>query len=264
MINLVDSHAHLSMEEFDHDRDTVIRKALKAGIKAILCPGEVTDDKNLQITLDMAAKYPHILATAGVHPHRAKDFTPESARIIQTAAENKQIQAVGEIGLDFHYNFSPPEHQISVFRTQLKLAQELELPVIIHSRLAADKIVQCIAEEEFTQGGILHCFTESHRFAQNMLEYAFYISFSGIITFPRAHDLRQVAKTLPLNKLLIETDSPFLTPVPYRGRVKRNEPSYIKETALNLAALRGISSEEFAEVTTRNFENCFQFEITNL
>lgn len=252
------------MEEFDLDRDTVIQEAFEAGIKVILCPGEVSDTRNFQTTLDMAAKYPNILATAGVHPHRAQDFTPESAHKIQIAAENTQIQAVGEIGLDFHYNFSPPELQIRVFRTQLNLAQELGLPVIIHSRLGADKIVQCIAEERYTRGGILHCFTESPRFAQDMLEHAFYISFSGIITFPKAHDLREVAKTLPLERLLIETDSPYLTPVPYRGRVKRNKPVYLKETALNLAALRQMSVEEFALMTTKNFENCFRFEITNL
>lgn len=252
------------MEEFDLDRDSVIQEAFEAGIIAILCPGEVSDIRSFKTTLDMTAKYPNILAALGVHPHCAKDFTPESARKIQRAAENKQIQAVGEIGLDFHYNFSPPELQIRVFRTQLNLAQELGLPVIIHCRLGADKITQCIVEERYTRGGILHCFTESSRFAQDMFEHAFYISFSGIITFPKAHDLREVAKTLPLERLLIETDSPYLTPVPYRGQVKRNKPVYLKETALNLAALRQMSIEEFALMTTKNFENCFRFEITNL
>ena len=151
-----------------------------------------------------------------------------------------------------------------MFRTQLNLAQELRLPVIIHSRLSADKIVQCIKEEKFTQGGILHCFTENSQFAQGMLQHAFFISFSGIVTFPKAHELRETAKTLPLESILVETDSPYLTPVPFRGRVQRNKPIYLRETALNLAALRQMSLEEFAEVTTKNFESSLRFEITNL
>jgi TatD DNase family protein len=264
MTYLVDSHAHLSLEDFDHDRDEVIQKSLKAGILAILCPGEVTDPKNLRITLEVATKYSSILAAAGVHPHHAKDFTQESAHKIESLAQKKQIRAIGEIGLDFHYNFSSPEQQIAAFRAQLNLAQQLNLPVIIHSRTAADTVAQCIDEEGFTQGGILHCFTESFEFAQDMLACAFYISFSGIITFPKAHLLREVAKKLPLDRLLIETDSPYLAPVPYRGRVKRNEPVYVKETALNLAGLKGVPIEQLAEATTKNFENCFQIELKNL
>ena len=263
MIHLVDSHAHLGMEDFDQDRDEVIQKAKKAGIKAILCPGEVTDPKNLQVTLEMTKKYPSILATAGVHPHQAKDFTGEAIHKIKSLARKNQIQAIGEIGLDFHYNFSPPEQQMTAFQAQLNLAQQLNLPVIIHSRLAAGAVAECIDKEGFTQGGILHCFTESYEFAQSMLDKAFYISFSGIITFAKASDLKEIAKKLPLNRLLIETDSPYLTPVPYRGRVKRNEPIYIKEIALNLATLKSVPLEKLAEVTTKNFENCLRFEFKN-
>jgi TatD DNase family protein len=261
---LVDSHAHLSTEAFDNDRDEVIQRAFQAGIRAILCPGEVTVKDDLRKALNMAAKYPNVIAAAGIHPHAAKDLTEDTLKTIADLAARKSIHAVGEIGLDFHYNFSSKNDQIEAFRRQLQLAESLKLPVIIHSRLAEKDITETLAQTKFTQGGVLHCFTESSGFARDMLDLGFYVSFSGIVTFPNAHGLRQTARELPLEKLLVETDSPYLTPAPHRGKIKRNEPWLVKETAAVLAGLKQVHEDEFASVTTRNFETCFMFEITNL
>ena len=254
---LVDSHAHLNMEEFDNDRDEVIERAFKAGVKAILCPAEITDKKNLNTTFVLTKKYKHIIAAAGAHPHHAEKFTPLNAAHIKTLAETKQIHAIGEIGLDFFYNQSSPKQQIKAFRKQLNIAQKLNLPAVIHNRSASNEVISAIKEENFTCGGVLHCFTEDWEFAQQVLKLGFYISFSGILTFPKAHSIREAARKITLNKLLVETDSPFLTPVPYRGKIKRNEPVYVKETAKFLAGLKNISYEEVAAVTSRNFKTCF-------
>ncbi len=261
MILLVDSHAHLSGDEFANDRHEVIQKAFHEGIGAILCPTELTNDKELEITLETIRAYAHIVAAGGIHPHNAKNSTKKSLQKIEALAKDGDILAVGEIGLDFHYNFSPPDVQVKVFKQQLNIAQHLGLPVIIHSRNARDEVLKAIKEENFTQGGILHCFTEDGEFAEAMIEYNFLISFSGILTFPKAHSLREVAIQTPLEKLLVETDSPYLVPVPYRGKIQRNEPVYVKETARYLAELKNVPLAKFAEKTTSNFESLFQIEI---
>jgi len=261
---IVDSHAHLNMDEFDDDRDNVIKTAWKNGIKAILCPIEVTEKKSISIGLDLTQKYSHIIAAAGVHPHLAKNFTPESEDIIMTMIRKKQIQGVGEIGLDFFYNFSEQSDQIDVFRRQMNLADNLGFPVIIHSRNAANEVIKVIKETNFQSGGVLHCFTENIDFARIMLDAGFYISFSGILTYPKALDIREAAIFIPLNRILIETDSPYLTPVPYRRKIQRNEPAYVKEIAKYLAELKKISLETLAEQTTENFKHLFRFEIPEL
>jgi len=261
-MKFVDSHAHINTEEFQDDRDQVIAKAFQEDIQAILCPAELTDPRNLQITLGLIGKYPNIIAAAGIHPHNANKFHPELAvETLKNLSAEKKIRAVGEIGLDFHYNFSSPEEQINVFRSQLNIAQDLELPVLIHSRKAADEIATVVKEENFTNGGVLHCFTENWEFAKQMLELGFLISFSGILTYPNAEALRNVAKKLPLEKILVETDSPYLVPVPYRGRMKRNEPLYVKEVAKTLAGIKKVDLDEVARVTTQNFVSFFPFEI---
>lgn len=260
---LIDSHAHLNMPDFDHDRDQVLSRAFQAGISAVLCPAEATDPRNIAVTREMLHNYPNIFAAAGIHPHAAKDFSPESMDRIHSLAENNQIKGIGEIGLDFHYNFSARDKQIAVFRRQLSLALELKLPVIVHSRLAAAEVLTAVKEENYDLGGILHCFTEDWDFARNMLELGFYISFSGIVTFPQAFELRETAKKIPLEKMLVETDSPFLTPVPFRGKIKRNEPYYVKETAAFLAELKNTDLENFSRITTNNFKSCLGIEIKN-
>ena len=258
---IIDSHAHLNMDEFDDDRDLVIEKAFKNGIGAVLCPIEVTDEKNISIGLDLTKKYSQIIAGAGVHPHLAKNFSPESEQKITIMAQKKQINAVGEIGLDFHYNFSEPSDQMEVFRLQLNLADRLGIPVIIHSRNAAKEVIKVLEETNFQSGGVLHCFTEGLDFARNLLDAGFYISFSGIVTYPSAWNVREAAIFTPLDKILIETDSPYLTPVPYRKKIPRNEPVYVKEIAKYLAELKKISLETLAEHTTENFKHLFRFEI---
>jgi len=213
------------------------------------------------MALDLNRDYPNILAVAGVHPHNAKKFHPEAAEALKQLADDKKICAVGEIGLDFHYNFSSPEQQIEVFRNQLNIAQDLGLPAVIHSRKAADEISAAILEEGFTNGGVLHCFTENWEFARWLLDHNFLISFSGILTYPNAQSIRDAAKKLPLAKTLIETDSPYLVPVPYRGKIKRNEPQYVKEVAKTLADIKQLDLSEIAQTTSQNFAALFPFEL---
>ncbi len=260
---LVDSHAHLDMEEFDEDRDQVVHRAFQEGIKSILCPADVTNPKSVEKTLDLTEKYESLIAAAGVHPHQAKHFTPSHTQRIEELAGEKKIKAVGEIGLDFHYDFSPRDEQEEVFRHQLNLAQKLELPVVVHSRNAGKEVAKAIEEEHFSKGGILHCFTEDWALAKRMMDHNFFISFSGILTFPKAQSLREIAEKIPLEKLLVETDSPYLVPFPLKGEKKRNEPAYVIETAKTLAGIRNISLDKLAFATSQNFESLFMFEIKN-
>ena len=260
-MTFVDSHAHINSEEFQEDRDQVIARAFREEIKIILCPADLSEPENYQIALELDHNYPNIIAVAGVHPHNAQNFHPRMEKILRLLAEEKKIYAVGEIGLDFHYNYSPPERQIEVFRCQLNIAQDLDMPVVIHSRKAADRIADSVREENFTKGGILHCFTEDLEFAKHMLDHNFLISFSGILTYPNAQSLRDVAEKLSIEKILIETDSPYLVPVPYRGRIKRNEPLYVKEVAKTLADIKKLDLGDIARITSQNFMSLFPFEL---
>lgn len=263
-LTLVDSHAHLDMEEFDEDRDQVVERAFQKGVKAILCPTDLTDSNSIRIILDLIEKYKDIIAAAGVHPHQAKHFIPDHSKKIEELARARKIKALGEIGLDFHYNFSPPRDQEEAFRHQLNVAQNLGLPVVVHSQNSGKIVAQAVEEEHFTNGGVLHCFSEDWGLAKRMMNHNFFISFSGIITFPKAHLLREVAQKIPLEKLLVETDSPYLVPVPFRSKKKRNEPAYVLETAKVLADLKKVSLGKLAETTSRNFEFLFMFEINKL
>lgn len=260
----VDSHAHLNMEEFHADRSQVIQRAFHGGVCTILCPAEITDFQNVQTTLAILKNNPNIIAAGGVHPHNAKDFSEVCLQKIEDLAGSGRIHAVGEIGLDFHYDFSPRANQILAFRKQLLTAHKLNLPVVIHSRNAGKAVAQVIEEEKFSLGGVLHCFTEEWEFARHMLDRNFFVSFSGILTFPRAQSLQETAKKIPLSRILIETDSPYLVPVPFRGKKKRNEPLFVKEIASFLSELRGIPTEKLCEATRKNFETIFKFEIKNI
>ncbi len=261
---LVDSHAHLDMEAFDPDRDRVIERALEAGVRMILCPAEATSLESLEVTLNLPSKFNGLFAAAGVHPHKAKDIKADLAQKLKNLASKNQIIAIGEIGLDFHYNLSSPQKQIDVFRRQLGIAQELALPVIVHSRKAGPEIINSINQENFHQGGILHCFTEDWETAKEMLNHSFLISFSGILTYPKAQALRDVAQKIPLEKLLVETDSPYLVPASYRGKIQRNEPSFVAETAEVLAGIKKVSLTELSAATTENFISFFRFEKKNI
>lgn len=255
MITLPDSHCHLDMEEFAADRDAVLDRARAAGVSAFLCPADISNALGLQTTLGLAARHPDITAAAGLHPHQARLKTPALFETIRALAGENKIAAVGEIGLDYHYDFSRPDEQRTAFREQIALAAELRLPAVIHSRLAGPDIRAAVDAERFQGGGILHCYTESGEIAASMIDRGFLISFSGILTFPNAADLREVARTLPLDRILVETDAPYLAPVPRRG--KRNEPAFVLETARLLADLRGLPLEDLAVALTANYRTLF-------
>ncbi len=257
MIELADSHAHLDMPEFDPDRADVVARAWKAGVRSLLCPADITNPASVARVLELTGLCSWIAAAAGVHPHQAKEFQAAHLDKIRELAKDGKLAAVGEVGLDYHYVFSPPEKQKDVFRAQLGLARELDLPVIIHSRQAGKDIIAALVEEGFAGWGVLHCFTEDRATAWAMLDRGFHISFSGILTYPSAGDLRQIAADIPAARLLIETDSPYLTPSPLRGKTARNEPAFVVETARRLADLRKMPLEELANLTLRNFRTLF-------
>jgi TatD DNase family protein len=259
-MRLVDSHAHLDAPEFDPDRADVGRRAGEAGIVAILCPADLTRPESLRTIAGLAGSAPAVLAAAGVHPHQAKDISPSHLSELRKLAAAGAIRAVGEIGLDYHYDFSPAEAQRRALRDQLALAGETGLPVVLHSRLSGPDIVAAVDGERFGRGGVLHCFTEDWATARAMLDRGFHISFSGILTFPKAGNLREVAAKVPLDRLLVETDAPYLAPVPYRSSGRRNEPAWVVETARVLAGLKGLPPDDLAEATTGNFAALFPFE----
>jgi TatD DNase family protein len=257
-MEIADSHAHLDMAEFDPDREEVVRMAWAGGIKALLCPVDLTAPKSLPRILELQQEFSWISAAAGIHPHQAKDFSPSHLDTIRGLAMAGKIAAVGEIGIDHHYNYSPASIQAEVFRAQLRLAQELELPVVVHSRDAGKEILAAVEEERFNCGGVLHCFTEDRETAEQMIGLGFFVSFSGILTYPNARNLREIATGLPLEKILVETDSPYLVPQPLRGAKKRNEPLFVIETARLLAELKEVALEELAAITLGNYRLAFR------
>jgi TatD DNase family protein len=260
----IDSHTHIDGPEFDVDREEVIQRARDAGVSAILNVG--TGDPHsgvLERAVELAEKHSGLYAAIGIHPHDARLFDDNAERrIADLTQESDRVIAWGEIGLDFHYDNSPRDVQMRVFSRQLQLARAASLPVIIHTREAEEETIDVLKSE--CQGsnltGIMHCFSGTRGLAEKALDLGMFISFSGIVTFKKAQDLRNVASEVPLNRLLIETDCPYLSPVPYRG--KRNEPSYVVEVARCLAELRGFSLEEMAQITADNFSALFKLDLS--
>jgi len=259
----IDSHAHIDGPEFDSDRDEVIRRAHDAGVDIILNVG--TGDPHsgaLERSVALAERYENIYAAVGTHPHDARLFDEAAAtRITGLIQRSSRVIAWGEIGLDYHYDNSPREVQREVFRRQLHAARVLRVPVIIHTRAADEDTIE-ILEEEWADSrlvGIMHCFSGSLKLAEYVLELGFLISFSGSLTFKKASDLREIAARIPLNRLLIETDCPYLSPEPFRGR--RNEPARVVEVARCLASLHRIPITETATTTTENFLRLFGLKI---
>ena len=254
----IDSHAHIEGPEFDADRQAVIQRAVDAGVEIIVCvgDGEVAADSHAA-AFRLAEEYPFIYTTIGVHPHEARLLDDELYAKLVDLSQHPKVIAWGEIGLDYHYDNSPREVQREAFKRQLRMARERRLPISIHTREAeADTLA--ILDEEWKDsglGGVIHCFTGTRTFAEAAVERGLLISFSGVITFKKAEDLRETARRLPIEKLLIETDSPFLAPVPYRGR--RNEPAYVVETGRCAADARGIDLDELARATSENFKRLF-------
>ncbi len=255
----VDSHAHIDGPEFDGDREQVIERARVAGVSTILNIG--TGDPHsgaLERAVDLAETHSDVYTAIGIHPHDARLFDDEAEKLVlRLITQSSRVVAWGEIGLDFHYDNSPREVQIKVFKRQLQLAGDANLPVIIHTREAEAETIDILKSQSASAGrtGIMHCFSGSSWLAQQALDLGFYISLSGIVTFKKADELRATAKQVPLDMLLIETDCPFLAPVPYRG--KRNEPAYVVEVARCLADLHGVSVDEIGRVTAANFARMF-------
>jgi TatD DNase family protein len=263
---LIDSHCHIDGEAFDEDRDEVVERAKAAGVVAMLNIG--TGDPHsddFRKAVAVAEKYDNVYASVGVHPHDAKLYDDKAENHLIALAKHEKVIAWGEIGLDYYYDHSPRDVQQEVFRRQIGTARSLGLPVIIHSRDADDETVK-ILTEEFTPPaafadrsvrapGIMHCFGGTPQMAESLMEIGFLISFAGNITFKKAENLRDAARAVPLDKLLVETDCPFLTPIPFRG--KRNEPGYVVHTAEFLAEFYGVEFERLAEQTTNNFLDFF-------
>ena len=259
----VDSHAHIDGPEYDADRDEIVARARAAGVAAILNVG--TGDPHsgaLERAVAVAERYEGVYAAAGVHPHDARLFDESAAeRLNKIVRGSARVLAWGEIGLDYHYDNSPRDVQREVFARQLRLARAAHLPVIIHTREADDDTISILRAEwaDAGTGGIMHCFGGEWPLAAAALELGFMISFAGNVTFKKAEPLREIARRVPLDSLLIETDCPFLTPVPYRGR--RNEPARVVETARFLAELRGLAADELGRITSANFARLFDLEL---
>ena len=252
---LVDSHCHLDFDSFAEDFDDVLSRARSAGIGTMvtICT-KLTEFEEVRA---IAEKAPDIYCSVGVHPHEAaEEGVDDPAGLIERAAHEKVV-GIGETGLDYYYEHSPREAQATSFRAHIEAARETGLPLIVHTRDADDDTV-AILEEEHAKGpfpGVIHCFTSSRALAEAALELGFYISLSGIVTFKSARDLQETAKIVPLDRILVETDAPYLAPVPKRG--KRNEPAFVAHTAAFLAELRGETPERLAEITTDNFFTLF-------
>ena len=253
-ISLIDTHCHLDMDSYRDDLEAVLDRATQAGISSAITIG--IDLESSRRAIAIAEQHPSVYATVGIHPHDAQQATEKQLEKLTELATHEKVVGYGEIGLDYAKLYAPKERQIAIFQQQVMLAKELELPVIIHDRDAhEDTLAILLQHAPYPRGGILHCFSGDLDFAQKIIELGFYISIPGIVTFKNARSLREVATKIPLETMLLETDGPFLAPVPFRG--KRNEPAYLRHTAEKVAELRQISLPELASVTSANARNIF-------
>src|SRR5829696_5969402 len=260
----IDSHAHIDGHEFDADREEVIQRAHAAGVSLILNVG--TGDPHsgaFERAVQLSKDYESIYTAIGTHPHDARLYDDQAEEKIKNLINNERVIAWGEIGLDFHYDNSPRDVQVEVFKRQLRAARECNLPVVIHTREAEAETIEILQSEYegARRRGVFHCFSGSMELAQKAIEIGFMISFSGIVTFKKADELREIAKQVPLDRLLIETDCPYLTPIPYR--CKRNEPAYVLEVARCLAGIHGMEIEEMGALTSENFRRFFSRKRAN-
>jgi TatD DNase family protein len=255
-VEFVDSHCHLDDKQFDADRADVIERARTAGLKYMLAIGTGDGPPDLEAAVRLAEIYPFIHATVGVHPNDAEKSDSNTFRNLRTLLGHPKVRAVGEIGLDYHWGV-PKEIQLPVFRRQMELAAEAKMPIVIHTRDAWDDTIAALRDHWAPTGlpCVLHCFTGDADRARECLDLGFLLGFGGVTTFPKSTEVREAARITPLERMLIETDAPYLAPVPNRG--KRNEPALVVHTARMLADLRAVSQEEFATQTTANFERIF-------
>jgi TatD DNase family protein len=246
---LIDSHSHLEMPAFKGDLEQVIQRAKASGVEYIFTVG--TERKDWMRALEIAHSNPSVYAILGVHPHNAKEIDEEIYPTLRKLCRDEKVRAYGEIGLDFYRNLSPRDVQVKRFQEQIVLAKELRLPIVVHDREAHEETLEVLKSEKAEEcGGIIHCFSGDYEMARECIEMGFYISIPGTITFKNAAGFQEIIKRLPLESLLIETDAPFLAPVPFRG--KRNEPSYVRYTAEKVAEIKKVSFEKVAEATTEN------------
>jgi len=257
---LIDSHCHLDSPDFDTDRDEVIERAVEAGIERMVAIGTGEGPPDLEAGIRMAERYPAFLATAGVHPHDAGKATDDILAHVSALLAHPKAIAIGEIGLDYHYDFAPREAQQQVFVEQMRIAAAHRKPIVIHTREAWDDTFELLEKHWAPHKipGVMHCFSGGQKEAARSLGLGFYLSFGGIVTFPKAKELQKVAAEVPLDRILLETDSPYLAPVPKRG--KRNEPLFVGYTAQKVAALRHMTFEEIAAATTANFSRLLHWE----
>jgi len=253
---MIDSHCHIDLADFDEDRDEVVERARAAGLVEMLIVGGVDEEKGLERALAVAEGL-GLPVTAGVHPHEARLADEQVYDQIRGLAGEGRIVAIGEIGLDFHYDHSPRPAQREALRRQIRLAREVGLPVVVHTREADEETAVILEEERASEvGGVIHCFTGGKDLASRALALGFCISFSGIVAFPRSEIIQEVAREVPDDRLLVETDAPFLAPPPHRG--KRNEPAFVVEVARRVAALRGVEPEAVGDLARRNYERLFR------
>jgi len=256
-MELIDSHAHIDFPQFADDRDAMLARSKAAGVTTLVAIGTGPGPEKLDAALPFAERHDWIFTTVGIHPHEAKEVTQAHLDELARLAIHPKVIAWGEIGLDYFYDHSPRDVQAKVFRQQMDLARAAKKPIVIHCRDAWPDCMK-ILEEEWAPsglGGILHCFSSTLEDAKRGLDIGFQISFAGNSTFPKAQNLRDIAKALPMENILIETDAPYLAPVPYRG--KRNEPAYVAEVAKMLGSVRNLSAEEAAASTSENFRRFF-------
>jgi TatD DNase family protein len=259
---LVDSHCHLDNPKFDEDRDAVVGRALEAGVETMVSIGTGDGPPDLEVAVRLAEKYPSVLATVGVHPHDAKLAVDDTCKRLEQLLKHPRVIALGEIGLDYHYDHSPRDVQKAIFIDQLAVARDAGVPIIIHTRSAWDDTFEILEKYWKPSGlpGIMHCFSGGPMEAQRSLEMGFYISFAGVVTFPKSLEIQEAARMVPAERLLVETDAPFLAPVPYRG--KRNEPAWVVKTMEYVAGLRNLPSFELASSTSENWKQLFRTKLT--
>lgn len=258
-MEFVDSHAHLDYDKYDEDRDEMLARAEKAGIKNILQIAMGPSEEKIVQCYHLVKKHDHMRMAVGIHPHDADKFDDDVYHTVLTYASKEKVSAIGEIGLDYYYENSNREKQKNCFSQLMDLAVIMNLPICVHTRDAFEDTYALAKEKDiFKQvGGVIHCFTGTEEEAKKFVELGAYISFSGVVTFKNTEELHRAVKAVPMDRILIETDAPFLAPVPYRG--KRNEPAYMLETAKTVASIKGVSLEEIARVTTANARRLFKF-----
>lgn len=253
---MIDTHAHLDFNDYKKDREDVFNRARKIGVEKIVNIG--ADLEGSRRSVELAEKYDFIYASVGIHPHEADTLDEDSLAELKKLAASPKVKAIGECGLDFYYDNSPRKIQKAAFKKEIELALELDLPLVVHSREAAAETLEILdAAGDLAENLIFHCYAYGPQEIEEIIKRDYYVAFGGLITFNSAEAIRQALKKMPLNRILLETDAPYLTPAPHRGQ--RNEPAYLEHILKKAAAIKGISAEEMGKITTENAERIYRF-----